>query len=194
MSFPPVPFCGSLKMSLVRKNSLFAVELEKGERILHGLFAGRQIRFVAILDNIDTGAVSRSVRKASQINSLVDEWYLSDLSENIISSLNIKRRNAEFIGSWAPYGYRKDPNNKNTLLIDPEAAEIVKEIFEWYRNGCGINKIAQELNAGQIPNPLSYKQLKGEKINPNPDKQTGKRSLWTPTTISCILNNPTQNY
>jgi len=67
----------------------------------------------------------------------------------------------------------------------------VKEIFEWYRNGCGINKIAQELNAGQIPNPLSYKQLKGEKINPNPDKQTGKRYLWTPSTISAILHNQT---
>ena len=182
---------GRFNIVLCKKQSRFARDIEYVEKYIHGLFAERQIRFVAVLDNIDTGAVSRSVRKASQINSLVDEWYLSDLSENIISSLNTKRRNAEFIGSWAPYGYCKDPNNKNTLIIDPEASKVVKEIFELYRNGCGINKIAQALNAGQIPNPLLYKQLKGEKINPNPDKRTAKRYLWSQSTISSILHNQT---
>lgn len=182
---------GRFNIVLCKKQSRFARDIEYVEKYIHGLFAERQIRFVAVLDNIDTGAISRSVRKASQINSLVDEWYLSDLSENIISSLNTKRRNAEFIGSWAPYGYCKDPNNKNTLIIDTEASKIVKEIFERYQNGCGINKIAQDLNAGQIPNPLLYKQLKGEKINPNPDKRTAKRYLWSPSTISAILHNQT---
>jgi len=182
---------GRFNIVLCKKQSRFARDIEYVEKYIHGLFAERQIRFVAVLDNIDTGAVSRSVRKASQINSLVDEWYLSDLSENIISSLTTKRRNAEFIGSWAPYGYCKDPNNKNALIIDPEAAEIVKEIFERYRNGCGINKIAQDLNASQIPNPLLYKQSKGDKINPNPDKHTAKRYLWSPSTISSILHNQT---
>lgn len=184
-------FLGRFNIVLCKKQARFARDIEYVEKYIHGLFAERQIRFVAVLDSIDTGVVSRSVRKASQINSLVDEWYLSDMSENIISSLNTKRRNAEFIGSWAPYGYCKDPNNKNALMIDPEAAEIVKEIFRWYRNGCGINKIAKELNARLIPNPLSYKQLRGEKINPNPGKHTAKRHLWTPSTISAILHNQT---
>lgn len=182
---------GRFNIVLCKKQARFARDIEYVEKYIHGLFTERQIRFVAILDNIDTGAISRSSRKASQINSLVDEWYLSDLSDNIISSLSIKRRNAEFIGSWAPYGYRKDPNNKNALLIDPEAAEIVRKIFTLYLNGHGIKRIAQELNTGQIPNPLSYKQLKGERINPNPAKRTAKRHLWTPSTISAILHNQT---
>lgn len=184
-------FLGRFNIVLCKKQSRFARDIEYVEKYIHGLFAERQIRFVAVLDSIDTGVVNRSVRKTSQINSLVDEWYLSDMSENIISSLNTKRRNAEFIGSWAPYGYCKDPNNKNTLVVDPEAAEIVKQIFQWYQNGCGINKIAKELNAKLIPNPLSYKQLRGEKINPNPGKHTAKRYLWTPSTISAILHNQT---
>ncbi|HVI40416.1 MAG TPA: recombinase family protein [Anaerovoracaceae bacterium] len=182
---------GRFNIVLCKKQARFARDIEYVEKYIHGLFAEKQIRFVAVLDNIDTGAVGRSVRKASQINSLVDEWYLSDLSENIISSLTIKRKNAEFIGSWAPYGYRKDPNNKNSLTIDPEAAEIVKEIFGRYLNGYGISRIAQELNAGRIPNPLLYKQSKGERINPNPEKLTVKRYLWAPSTVSAILHNQT---
>ncbi len=182
---------GCFNIVLCKKQSRFARDIEYVEKYIHGLFAERRIRFVAVLDNIDTGTVSRSVRKASQINSLVDEWYLSDLSENIISALNTKRKNAEFIGSWAPYGYRKNPENKNALLIDPEAAENVKMIYEWYLNGWGISRIARELNEHSIPNPLLYKQLKGEKINPNPDKMTDKRYLWSPSSISSILHNQT---
>lgn len=182
---------GRFSIVLCKKQARFARDIEYVEKYIHGLFAERQIRFVAVLDNIDTGAVSRSVRKASQINSLVDEWYLSDLSENITASLTTKRKNAEFIGSWAPYGYRKDPDNKNALLLDPEAAEIVREIFSRYRSGYGISKIARELNGSRIPNPLLYKQLKGEKINPNPGRHTEKRYLWTPSTVSAILHNQT---
>lgn len=176
---------------LCKKQSRFARDIEYVEKYIHGLFTEKRIRFVAVLDSIDTGAAGRSVRKASQINSLVDEWYLSDLSENIVSALTVKRKNAEFIGSWAPYGYRKDPCNKNSLLIDPEAAEIVREIFERCREGFGIGRIARELNGKRIPNPLLYKQLKGEKINPNPGRLTGKRYLWNPSTISSILHNQT---
>lgn len=182
---------GRFNIVLCKKQARFARDIEYVEKYIHGLFSERQIRFVAVLDNIDTGAVSRSVRKASQINSLVDEWYLSDLSENIISSLDTKRRNAEFIGSWAPYGYKKAPENKNALIIDREAAKVVTEIFAQYRNGAGINTIAQNLNTRGVPNPLFYKHLNGEKINPNPDKSTKSRYLWSPSTVSSVLHNRT---
>ena len=182
---------GRFNIVLCKKQARFARDIEYVEKYIHGLFSERQIRFVAVLDNIDTGAVSRSVRKASQINSLVDEWYLSDLSENIIASLDTKRRNAEFIGSWAPYGYRKNPENKNALIIDKEAAEIVTDIFAQYKNGVGINAIARDLNTRGIPNPLLYKQMKGEKINPNPDRMTETRYLWSPATVSAILHSRT---
>lgn len=182
---------GCFNIVLCKNQARFARDIEYVEKYIHGLFAEQQIRFVAVLDHIDTGYVSRSARKASQINSLVDEWYLSDLSENIISALTTKRKNAEFIGSWAPYGYRKNPGNKNSLIIDPEAAEQVKRIFEWYKNGLGVAGIARELNSGLIPNPLLYKQRNGERINPNPGRLTEKRYLWSPSTISSILHNQT---
>lgn len=182
---------GRFNIVLCKKQARFARDIEYVEKYIHGLFMERQIRFVAVLDNIDTGTVSRSSRKASQINSLVDEWYLSDLSENITAALTTKRRNAEFIGSWSPYGYRKDPNNKNALIVDADAAETVKRIFNLYQAGYGITKIAGILNSEQIPNPLRYKQLQGEKINPNPDRQTAARYLWSPSSVSAILHNQT---
>ena len=180
---------GRFNIVLCKKQARFARDIEYIEKYVHGLFSERQIRFVAVLDSIDTGASNRSVKKASQINSLVDEWYLSDLSENIISSLTTKRKSAEFIGSWAPYGYRKDPENKNALLIDPEAAENVREIYRLYLLGYGVNRIAQLLNQREIPNPLLYKQQNKENINPNPSRKTIKRYLWSPSTVSSILHN-----
>ena len=182
---------GRFNIVLCKKQARFARDIEYIEKYVHGLFAERRIRFVAVLDNIDTGFPNRSVKKASQINSLVDEWYLSDLSENIIAALDTKRKNAEFIGSWAPFGYRKDPENKNDLIIDPEAAAIVTEIFNLYLSGYGISRIAQFLNQKGLPNPLTYKQLHMEKINPNPERATRKRHLWTPSTVSAILHNQT---
>lgn len=180
---------GNFNIVLCKKQARFARDIEYVEKYIHGLFVERQIRFVAMLDNIDTGTTNRSARKASQINSLVDEWYLADLSDNIVSSLTEKRKNAEFIGSWAPYGYIKNPNNKNSLVIDPTAAAIVKEIFHMYSNGIGITSIAQNFNTKLIPNPLTYKNQNGEKINPNPEQRTDKSHLWTPSTISSILHN-----
>jgi DNA invertase Pin-like site-specific DNA recombinase len=182
---------GRFGIVLCKKQARFARDIEYVEKYVHGLFSERQIRFVAVLDNIDTGSVSRSARKASQINSLVDEWYLSDLSESIIAALDTKRRNGEFIGSWAPYGYRKDPKNKSRLVIDPNAAAIIRDIFLRYCEGNGIARIAADLNASLTPNPLLTKQQRGEKIDPNPGHRTANRYLWTPSTISAILHNRT---
>ena len=180
---------GHFNIVLCKKQARFARDIEYVEKYIHGLFLEKQIRFVALLDHIDTGTTNRSTRKASQINSLVDEWYLADLSDNIVSALTVKRKNAEFIGSWAPYGYKKDPNNKNYLVIDPIAADIVREIFELYSSGFGISVIAKNLNSRFVPNPLTYKQQNGEKINPNPEMRTDKCHLWTPCSISSILHN-----
>lgn len=182
---------GRFGIVLCKKQARFARDIEYVEKYIHGLFSERRIRFVAVLDNIDTGMISRSVRKASQINSLIDEWYLSDLSDSILSSLDTKRKNAEFIGSWAPYGYRKDPANKNRLIIDTEAASIIKSIFLNYQDGMGSSRIARELNRKQIPNPLHYKHLSGERINPCPEHLSEKRYLWSPSTVSSILHNAT---
>lgn len=180
---------GNFGIILCKKQARFARDLELVEKYIHGIFIEKGIRFVAMLDNIDTASNNNSYRKTSQINGLVDQWYLQDLSENVKSSFDIKRKSGEFIGSFAPYGYRKDPRNKNHLIIDPEACEVVKEIYKLYAESNGITSIAQTLNNRGILNPLTYKLKQGEKINPNPNSATSKRHLWSPSTVSNILHN-----
>ena len=101
---------------LCKTQSRFTRELELEEKYIHGLFPLWNIRFVSIVDHADTA--NRGNIKARQINGLVNEWYLEDMSENIKSVLTNKRQNGLHIGAFALYGYKKDPDNKGHLLLD----------------------------------------------------------------------------
>ena len=95
------------------------------------------IRFISVVDNGDTMNIAN--RKTRQIFALTDQWYLEDLSENIRATLSNKRRQGLWVGAFAPFGYVKDPKNRNHLIIDEEAANTVRYIFRLYLNGMGVN-------------------------------------------------------
>ena len=120
---------------LCKTQSRFTRELELVEKYIHGLFPVWGIRFVSIVDNADTA--NKGNKKSRQINGLVNEWYLEDLSENIRSVLTSRRLNGLHIGAFAPYGYKKDPVCRGHLIIDEEAAAVVREIFSLFAQGCG---------------------------------------------------------
>ena len=107
---------------LCKTQSRFTRELELVEKYIHGLFPALGIRFISIVDNADTA--NKGNKKSRQINGLVNEWYLEDMSENIKSVLDNKRENGLHIGSFALYGYKKDPQQKGHLIIDEEAADV----------------------------------------------------------------------
>lgn len=96
------------------------------------------------------------------------------------------RRNGEFIGSFASYGYVKDPNDGHALLVDEEAAEIVKSIFSMFLNGINKLQITHHLNDHGVLCPTSYKRSKGIKYNA-PNAQ--KNPMWSTITIDTILKN-----
>ena len=130
-----------------KKQSRFARDLELIEKYVLGEFLEIGIRFIAILDHIDTNSISSSTRKNSQISGLVDQWYLEDLSDNIRAALGAKIRRGESIASFPPYGYQKDPKNKNKYIINPETAPVVKRMFQMYLEGYGFEAIAKTFNA-----------------------------------------------
>ena len=109
---------------LCKTQNRFTRELELVEKYIHDKFLEWNIRFVSIVDHADTEV--KGNKKSRQINGLVNEWYLEDLSDNIRRTLNHKKQNGEWTGSFAPYGYMRDPTDKNHLIVDPIAAEIVK--------------------------------------------------------------------
>lgn len=176
--------CRRFDIILCKTQSRFTRELEMVEKYIHGLFPEWGIRFVSIVDNIDTAVAGN--KKTRQINGLINEWYLEDMSDSIKSALRTRMKAGYFIGAFAPYGYRKDPDNKGHLLIDEEAAEVVREIFRLYNDGVGRLRIARILNERGIPSPEAYYLQKGIK-----QKGIGKEAsgYWKYYTVSHILEN-----
>ena len=169
---------------LCKTQSRFTRELELVEKYIHGLFPIWGIRFISIVDNADTD--NKGNKKSRQINGLVNEWYLEDMSDNIRSVLKNRRENGFHIGSFALYGYKKDPDKKGHLIIDEEAATVVREVFTLFSQGYGKTAIARILNDRGIPNPTEYKRLKGLRYKQPKAKNS---TLWKYFSISDMLVN-----
>ncbi|MCI8363820.1 MAG: recombinase family protein [Eubacterium sp.] len=175
---------GRFNIVLCKTQSRFTRELEMVEKYIHSLFPLWGIRFVGVVDNADTSV--KGNKKSRQINGLVNEWYLEDMSENIRAVLTTRRQEGYYIGSTPLYGYRKDPERKGHLIVDPEAAEVVKLIYHSFANGMGKTAIARMLNERGIPNPTEYKRRKGM-IKKVPRHKAG--TLWKYFAIADILGN-----
>lgn len=175
---------GKFDIVLCKTQSRFTRELELVEKYIHGLFPIWGIRFIGVVDNADTNV--KGNKKSRQINGLVNEWYLEDMSDNIRAVLTARRREGYYIGSTPLYGYKKDPERKGHLIIDPEAAEIVRLVFHLFADGTGKTAIARMLNERGIPNPTEYKRQKGI-LHKVPDHKIG--TLWKYYTIAGMLAN-----
>ena len=169
---------------LCKSQSRFTRDMELVEKYIHGLFPIWGIRFIAVADNADTEV--KGNKKARQINGLVNEWYLEDLSENVRMVFDLKRREGKYIGGFPIYGYRKDPADKNHIIPDPEAAAAVRQIYQWSLEGHGRQNIAYLLNQRGIPNPSRYKAERGWTCN-HPIKNNF--GLWNKVTVGRILTN-----
>lgn len=174
---------GVVDTVVCKAQSRFSRDMEMVEKYINGKFVEWGVRFIAILDNIDTNVAGN--KKARQINGLINEWYLDDLSENIKYVLTHKKKNGKWTGSFVPYGYITDPKDKNHMVIDPVASQIVKEIFQMFADGKGYVAIAKELNERSIPNPTRYKRMNGSNFKTKENRVTS--SIWTESTIYYII-------
>ncbi len=168
---------------LCKTQSRFTRDMEIVEKYLHNKFVEWNIRFISLVDHVDT--LDKGNKKSRQINGLVNEWYLEDLSENIRKTFDVKRKQGLHIGSFVCYGYDRSKENKNKLIIDKEAAEVVRLIYNLCEQGKGTTKIAMMLNEQGILPPTKYKMSKGLNF-----KTRGHNiDYWTETTIGKILKN-----
>lgn len=176
---------GKFQIVLCKSQARFTREMEMVEHYLHDLLPRWGIRFIGLVDSADTAVAGN--KKTRQINGLVNEWYLEDLSVNIKKTLTDRREKGYHIGSFCAYGYQKDPEQKGHLIPDPEAAEVVHYIFELFASGMGKSAIARKLNEENIPNPTEYKRLHGIRWRRNTDST--RSGLWQYFTIADILIN-----
>jgi DNA invertase Pin-like site-specific DNA recombinase len=175
---------------LAKTQSRFTRNMEHVEKYLHNDFPLLGIRFIGVIDGADTSI--KSNKKARQINGLINEWYSEDLSENIRAVFREKMKKGQFLGSFACYGYQKDPLDNHKLIIDEEAAKVVRMIYNLYLQGYGIKLIADKLTDLRILTPTEYKHTQGLHFyNPNDDAFTNLYGIWSTTTIKRVLSNET---
>lgn len=180
---------GKINCIVVKDLSRFGRDhLEVGEYI-EKIFPFLGVRFIAINDHYDS--LHRNPESDELIvpfKNLMNEAYCRDISIKTRSHLDIKRRHGDFIGAFPAYGYKKDPEDHNRLLIDEEAAGVVRDIFRWKMDGISAQDIADRLNATGIPTPMDYKTSQGMRYQTKFRKKAD--SGWCAKTVLRILKNP----
>lgn len=179
---------GVVNCVIVKDLSRFGREYINAGKYIDRLFPFYGVRLIAINDNIDTITRSSSDDFNIMLKNLMNDNYCRDISIKIRSQLQVKRKNGEFLGAFAPYGYDKSEENKNLLVIDEYAADVVRDIFEWKLDGVNQETISRWLNERGILSPLEYKKSKG--LSYKTSFKTKNQAQWTATSVRRILTNP----
>lgn len=143
------------------------------------------VRYIAINDGVDTDSAESN--DLMPFKNLFNEWYVRDSSRKVRAVLKSKAERGERIACRAPYGYMKDPMNKGKLLVDDEAASVVKRIFSMCASGLGPSQIAGVLSKENILCPAMYGFRKTGVKHPCLDFQYP--TLWSQDTVAFMLEN-----
>lgn len=146
-------------------------------------FPEHRVRYISLLDGIDTG-VDSTANDITPFRAIMNDMYAKDISKKIKSVKRDKQRKGLFIGGKPMYGYKMHPTEKNKIVIDEEAAPVVRRIFALALSGMSCRQIATTLNKEGVPTPATYC---GWKVS-NPGPYTG---LWSSERVSAMLQNET---
>ena len=162
--------------------------LQTGQ-LIEEFFPKNRVRYIALNDAVDTNIEN----DITPFRNILNEMYSRDVSKKVHSSYLTKAKSGKFTGCLAPFGYKKDPLDKNRLIVDEDTAWIVRKIYDYARNGSGPNRIRRRLEDEEIPCPAWWNRQKGLRDHitkferENPERG---RFVWDFTTIKEILSNP----
>lgn len=158
--------------------------LEAGN-YLEQIFPFFRMRFISITDGYDSN--SPDVTNESLIiplKNIINEGYAKDISLKITTSFESRKKQGQFMGRYPVYGYLKDPQNKNHLIVNPETCGIVKRIFQMRDSGMALGAIARQLNEEGIPSPAHYLWIKGLS-----KEERHQDSYWDNINVKRLLTN-----
>ena len=178
---------GRVNCVIVKDQSRFGRDYIDVGKYKEKIFPKLGVRFITISEGYDSLSATSSDDLAFTINSFVYDFYIRDISTKIRTSLTAKKQNGEYAGAFVAYGYVKDSNDKNKLVVDPFAADVVKDIFRWKIEGLSPQNIAVRLNELGIPSPAEYKRLSGS--NYKTSFQTSSKAVWSHVSVRRILKN-----
>ena len=173
--------CGIIDSILVKDLSRFARESIDSSNYIERYFPENNIRFIAILDNIDT-YLDKMANQLVEFKLYNNQKFARDTSRKLRKSKRANMEKGLYMATYVAYGYKKDINNKGKILVDKESSKIVKKIFQMYLDGNSSVFIAKYLTDKKIKTPAQY-------IKIIPFKETNMYSVWKSTQILRILKN-----
>lgn len=181
---------GQIDCVIVKDLSRFGRNWIESGKYIEQVFPYLGVRFIAINDHFDSITAKNNNDNISlPFKNLINDAYAGDISCKIRSQLDTKRKNGDFIGAFATYGYAKKPDNRNKLVIDEFAAGVVRDIFKWRIEGLTNQGIANRLNELGLLSPYEYKRENGLRFS-NSFKKNPK-ALWSAVSVGRILTNET---
>lgn len=172
---------------VVKDLSRFGRNYVEAGKYLEVVFPMFKIRFIAVNDNIDSIGNPTSMNNVVvPFKNIINDEYCRDISIKVRTALDIRRKQGQFIGSFALYGYKKDDSDRHKLIIDDEAAEVVRLIYKRFLNGVSILGISRQLNDEGILCPAAYKRQKGLKYS---HFSAAQNLLWCDSSVRRILTN-----
>lgn len=175
---------GKVNCVIVKDLSRFGRDYIDTGRYLERYFPDLGVRFISVTDGIDS--MNQTYDMLLPIKNIFNEQYARDISKKVQAAVKAKQNAGEFIGSFASYGYKKSPADKNKLIVDEYAATVVRRIFSLYIQGYGKQRIAKLLNSEGILCPAEYKKAIGLNYR-NPNK-LDSTTYWSYSTINSILH------
>ena len=172
---------GKINMVVTKDLSRLGRDYIQSGYYLEQYFPMKKVRYVSILDQIDT-FLDSSQNDIAPFKSLFNDMQSKDTSRKIRSILRNKKEHGEFLGSSPSFGFLRDPNDKHHLILDPNTAPIVRRIFDLALQGKSGSEICLILNQDKVITPLLYKKRKVSNQYKNP-------GLWTNSSVRNILSN-----
>lgn len=183
-------YAGKVNCVIVKDLSRFGRNYTDSGNYIDNVFVRLNVRFIALNNGVDS--ISNNMNAATKcitvgVQNVINESVAATTSVNVRGTLNVIRKQGKFIGSFPTYGYLKSPDDRHMLIIDEETAPVVRQVFRWFIEGKSVIGITKELNALGIPNPSTYKKLKGW----NYKHTSGKNNdgLWCDSTVRRMLSN-----
>lgn len=174
---------------VVKDLSRFGRDYIESGKYIQKIFPMLGIRFIAINDGYDSADTeNQSNDFVLPFKNLINDSYCRDISIKSRSNLEVKRRNGEFVNNFAVFGYMRSPDDKHKLIIDEEAAVIVRNIFNWKQEGWNAQQIANHLNKLHFPSPMEYKKKCGQNFRTS--FKTKTTAQWSAVAVLRILKNP----
>lgn len=173
---------GKINMVVTKDLSRLGRDYIQSGYYVEQYFPMKRVRYVSILDNIDTERTNSSENDIAPFRSILNEMYAKDISKKIRIVFQQKKEDGQFMSTSAPIGYMKDPNDKHHLVIDPDTAPLVRRMFKMIIDGYGTTQIANIFTDEHIPTPAMRNKYQVSAIS----YQYG---YWHPATIRRILRN-----